>query len=113
MIYKVSLPNILYGHLMSPEDSMLVEGRIFCVADGTTRDPIAPKDFTNLPFEKALIKYPNPSGARFAADIFCESFVKYLSEKVPSLKAIRNAFIFGNKKIAELNNSNIKKLIIS
>ncbi len=95
---------------MPSEDSMLVEGKIFCVADGITRDPITPKDFTNLPFEKVLTKYPNPSGARFAADVFCESFVKSLNKKVPSLKTIRNAFIFGNKKIAELNKKNIKKI---
>lgn len=110
MIYKVSLPNDLYGHLMPPEDSMLVEGRIFCVADGITRDPISPKDFINLSIEDSLKKYPNPSGARFAADIFCESFVKSLNEKAPSLKTTRNALIFGNKKIAELNKKSIKKV---
>lgn len=95
---------------MPPEDSMLVEGKIFCVADGITRDPISPKDFTNLPREKVLEKYPNPSGARFAADIFCELFVKYLNKKIPSLKTIKDAFIFGNKKIAELNKKHIKKV---
>lgn len=109
MIYKVSLPNLLYGHLMPPEDSLLVEGKIFCVADGITRDPISPKDFTNLSVEKSLKNYPNPSGARFAADIFCESFVKSLNKKVPSVKTIRNTFIFGNKKVAELNKSSGKK----
>lgn len=110
MIYKVSLPNILYGHLMPPEDSTLVEGKIFCVADGITRDPISPKDFTNMSIDDSLKKYPNPSGARFVADIFCESFVKFLSKKDPTLKTIRNAFIFGNKKIAELNKKHIKKV---
>ncbi len=95
---------------MPPEDSMSVEGRIFCVADGITRDPISPKDFTNLSIEESLKKYPNPSGARFAADIFCELFIKSLNKKVPSLKTIRNAFIFGNKKIAELNKKHVKKV---
>lgn len=95
---------------MPPEDSMMVDGKIFCVADGITRDPISPKDFINLPIEDSLKNYPNPSGARFAADIFCESFVKSLNKKVPSLNTIRNAFIFGNKKIAELNKSNTKKV---
>lgn len=110
MIYKVSLPNLLYGHLMPPEDSMLAEGKIFCVADGITRDPISPKDFTNLSAENSLKNYPNPSGARFAADIFCESFIKSLYKKVPSLKTIRNAFIFGNKQIAKLNKQIVKKV---
>jgi serine/threonine protein phosphatase PrpC len=102
MIYKVSLPDILKGHLKPPEDSFLVAGRIFCIADGISRDPISPK------------KYPNPSGARFAADIFCESFVKFLNKKTLTLKTIRkiikNAFIFGNKKIAKLNKMSIKKV---
>ena len=110
MIYKISLPNDLYGHLMPPEDSMLAEGKIFCVTDGITRDPISPKDFTNLSIEESLKKYPNPSGARFAADIFCKSFVKSLNNKVPTLKAIRNVFIYGNKKINELNKKHIKKV---
>lgn len=110
MIYKVSLPNDLHGHLMPPEDSMRIEGRIFCVADGITRDPVSPKDFTNLSIEELLKKYPNPSGARLAADAFCESFIKSLNNKVPTLKTIRNAFIYGNKKINELNNQYIKKV---
>ncbi|MFH1564298.1 MAG: PP2C family serine/threonine-protein phosphatase [bacterium] len=110
MIYKVSLPNLLYGHLMPPEDSMLVEGKIFCVADGITRDPTSPKDFTNLSIEESLKNYPSPSGARFAADIFCESFVKSLNKKVLSLNTVRNAFIFGNKQIAKLNKKSVKKV---
>jgi len=110
MIYKVSLPNLLYGHLMPPEDTLSAEGKIFCVADGITRDPISPKDFTNLSVEESLKNYPKPSGARFAADIFCKSLVKSLNKKVPSLNTIRNAFIFGNKKIAELNKQGIKKV---
>ena len=111
MIYKVSLPNYLYGHLMPPEDSMLVEGKIFCVADGITRDPISPKDFANLSIEERLKNYPNPSGARLAADTFCESFVKYLkNEKIISVKTIRKAFIFGNKEIDRLNKKYVKKV---
>jgi len=111
MIYKVFLPNHLYGHLMPPEDSMLADGKTFCVADGITRDPISPKNFTNLSIEDLLKKYPNPSGARLAADIFCKSFVKHLkNKKTISIKTIRNAFIFGNKKIAEINKKYIRKI---
>ncbi len=110
MIYKVSLPGILYGHLKPPEDCMLIDGRIFCVADGITRDPLSPKNLTKLSVEESLKNYPNPSGARFAADIFCESFVKLLNKKTPSVKAIKNAFIFGNEEIAQLNKKSIKKI---
>lgn len=111
MIYKVTLPNLLYGHLKPPpEDSILVDGEIFCVADGITRDPISPKDFTNLSYEEVLKKYPNPSGARFAADLFCESFVKSLKNKIPSIEKVRNAFISGNKEISKLNKKYIKKV---
>ena len=106
MIYKVSLPSILHGHLMPAEDSMLVEGRVFCVADGVTRDPISPKNITDLSTEDLLKKYPNPSGSRLAADLFCESFIKFLNKKIPTLKTIKNAFIYGNEKITELNKKN-------
>ena len=109
MLYKASLPNDLYGHLMPPEDSMIVGGRIFCVTDGITRDPISPKNFINLSIEDSVKKYPNPSGARYASDIFCKSFVKSLNKKIPSLKTIKNAFVYGNKKAGELNKKYIKK----
>ncbi|MDD3102343.1 MAG: hypothetical protein PHE59_04345 [Patescibacteria group bacterium] len=110
MIYKISLLNFLYGHLMPSEDSMLVDGKIFCVADGVTRDPIFSKDFTRLSYEEALKKYPNPSGAKLAADIFCESFIKSLKNKSFSIKNVRDAFIFGNKEIFKLNKKYIKKV---
>lgn len=110
MIYKVFLPNILYGHLVPPEDSMIVEGKIFCVADGITRDQISSKDRANLSIETSLKEYSNPSGARLAADIFCESFVKSMKNKTPTLKTIRKAFVLGNKKIAGLNKEKIKKV---
>jgi len=95
---------------MPPEDSMLIKGGIFCVADGITRDPISPKDFTDLSYEEVLKKYPNPSGARLAADTFCESFVRFLHKKIPSIKIIRNAFIFCNKEISKLNKKHINKV---
>lgn len=110
MIYKISLPNIKYGHLMPPEDSLLIEENIFCVADGITRDPISPKNFSSLSIENALKRYPNPSGARLAADIFCESFTKYIKNKTISLKTVQTAFTTGNRKIKTLNKNNIKKV---
>ncbi len=109
MIYKVTLPNHLYGHLMPPEDSMLIKGNAFCVADGITRDPLSPRDLTGLSIEEYSKKYPHPSGARFAADAFCGSFVKFLYNKKPSLEIVRDNFIRGNKKIGDLNRKNIKE----
>ncbi len=55
-------------------------------------------------------KYPNPSGARFAADIFCESFVKFLKNKGSSRKKLQEAFISGNKAIAKLNETQLKEI---
>lgn len=111
MIYKISLPNDLYGHLMPPEDSMLVEGRIFCVADGVTREPITPKNFTYIRnYKESSIKYPNPSGARLVSDIFCESFINYLDNKTPSVKNIKDAFIYGNKAVGKFNKKHVKKI---
>lgn len=110
MIYKITLPNAPYGHLMPPEDSMLTDGKVFCVADGITRDPPTPKDFRNFSYEEALEKYPNPSGARFAADVFCKSFIKPLKNKIPSKEKIEKSFIFGNQEIAKLNKAQIKKI---
>lgn len=111
MIYKISLPNIKYGYLMPAEDAFLIDDRIFCVADGVTRDPISPKDFTDRSVEEILEKYPNPSGAKLAADVFCENFTKLLkAEKRKNIKNVKNAFIWGNKAIAQLNKNHIKKV---
>jgi len=110
MVYSICLPNSKYGYLMPPEDSFLVDGNIFCVADGITRDPISPKDFTNKKIEDILKRYPNPSGARLAADTFCGQFVRSLKNKKVNIKKIRRAFIQANNSIAELNKKNIKKV---
>lgn len=110
MIYKIFLPNSLYGHLMPSEDSLFFDEKIFCVADGITRDPIFPKDFTNRKIENILKQYPNPSGARLSADMFCEMFVKSLKNKNTSIEKVRNAFIVANKAIAKLNRKYIKKI---
>lgn len=107
MIYKVSQANIQYGHLMPPEDSMLENGRIFCVADGVTMEISSPKNFD---YKRALLKYPNPSKARMVADIFCKSFVDYLNGQKPSLKEIKTAFVSGNKAIEKFNKKHTKKI---
>lgn len=108
MIYQTTLPDILYGHAVPPEDSFLKDGNIFCVADGITRDPSSPKNFTKLP--RVLKKYPNPSGARFVADIFCQTFVRTVRGKTPSIKNVEHAFHQGNCEIAKYNHQHIKKV---
>lgn len=110
MIYKITQPSALYGDLMPAEDSMLQHNNIFCVADGITRDPISPKDFTDKKPEEILKKYPNPSGAKLAADIFCKSFIKSLKEVEPSAEQIKKAFIGANKNITKLNKKHLEKI---
>lgn len=110
MIYKITQPSALYGDLMPAEDSLLQYDNIFCVADGITRDPISPKDFTDKKPEEILKKYPNPSGAKFAADLFCKTFVKSLKDAEPSKEQVKKAFITANKNIAKLNKKHFAKI---
>jgi len=96
---------------MPAEDTFLIDDKIFCVADGVMRDPISPKDFTGKSIEEILKKYPNPSGAKLAADVFCKNFIKSLrTEKIKNTKNVKKAFIQGNKAIAQLNKNYIKKV---
>ena len=106
MIYKITLPNTKYGKLTPPEDAFLMDKKIFCVADGITRDPIAPKDFRGESAEELLKNYPRPSGAKIAADLFCKEFVKTLKQG----NLVKQAFIAGNNAIAGLNKKNLKKV---
>lgn len=106
MNFGITLPNTKYGHLMPQEDTFLIEKDVFCVADGITRDPISPLDFEGLTIEDGLKNYPNPSGARMAADLFCQEFVKNIGHEESSDKA----FIKANSAIAELNKKYIKKV---
>lgn len=104
MIHKLSLPNTRYGHLMPPEDSVVIEGLIFSVADGITRDPSYNVNFKKKPLEKILENYPNPSGARFVADIFCAEFLK----TVQKISDIKKGFLVANNAIARYNKKRIK-----
>ncbi len=101
--YKISLPNIRYGHLMPPEDSMDVQGNIFAVGDGITRDPLVPDGVLPASTEEALAYYPNPSGARFASDTFTREFISFMSKREPNQSSVYAAFIDANRKIRELN----------
>jgi len=105
MVFSITLPNNKYGHLMPEEDAYLVKSNIFCVADGITRDPTSSADFGEISIEQALKNYPNPSGAKIAAELFCNEFTELASKG----KAVKESFIFANKAISELNKKYIKK----
>lgn len=84
------------------EDYFLVSptGKIFAVADGVTR--------TKLP--NGL--YPNPSGARMAAETFCQEAVSSLEGNIFSEKALVEAMNEANKEVFFLNEKQgvLKKL---
>ena len=98
---------------MPTEDSYLIsENRIFAVADGVTRDPIPNLPDLSNPFGqlKFALKYPKPSPAKIASDIFCDTFVSALKDFKPwnrNEKAIKSSFAYANKKIKEWNDQNI------
>jgi len=98
-VQAISTRDHKYGKLKPAEDSFLCQKNIFCVADGITRDPTTPIDFGNLSKEELLKNYPNPSPAKIAADLCCQSFIKYC-QKNPDPKS---ALVFANEKIKELN----------
>lgn len=71
---------------------------IAAVADGVTRDLVAGK-------------YPQPSPAKIAADLFCEIFVENLKSRDSfSSVALKNSFVAANQAIAQLNKKKIKKV---
>jgi serine/threonine protein phosphatase PrpC len=100
---KLSLPDIKYGHLKPQEDSYAMTDSVYCVAGGITRDPLSPLDFNDLPIEKLLEKYPNPSPAKMAADCFCKNFIQFLENKTATEDLMKKAFTFTNEKIKKLN----------
>lgn len=77
------------------EDFYLISKKyvIFTVADGVSR------------VKNEISTYPNPSGARLAAEEFCKNAVSYLEKnfKKANLKILRNAFNFADKAIFNLN----------
>jgi len=88
------------------------EKKIIVVADGITRDPkrmpVLPGSKTN-PFElfnwwKFFKNYPNPSPAKKAADLFCETALDYMRDcNDRGALTIKKAFEEGNNAIHELN----------
>lgn len=101
--FQISLPDIKYGKLKPHEDALSIKDNIFCVADGITRDPSSPLDFGSLSMEELLKNYPDPSPARMAADLFCQSFTEFLAGKKKSQASLKDGFIFANQRIRELN----------
>ncbi|MFA5070010.1 MAG: hypothetical protein WC528_01900 [Patescibacteria group bacterium] len=108
MIIKIQLPNIKYGQLIPSEDAVAAHHHIFCVADGITRDPKLPKDFPkdSRNIRKILKYYPNPSGAKAVADIFCKNFIR-LGRNTNDIKKI---FIKINGLIRNYNRKKIKNV---
>lgn len=109
MMCRIILPNSLYGHLMPPEDASVFDGSVVAVGDGITRDPSYDMDFKKRGIEGVLKGYPNPSGARFAADIFCDVFVRD-GRSVENPADIKKTFLKANAEIARLNRKSINEV---
>ncbi len=93
-----------YGIQFPEEDYYYLEGSIFCVADGVTRDLIAGdiRPYPKTKEEATYIAehYPNPSGAFEASKIIANNFVKYL-------KNVQNADETDVKKAIEKANKDV------
>jgi hypothetical protein len=108
-LIALTRPNYRFPELKPNEDSFLIKGNAFAVADGITRDPEV--DDPNLPWEKELLKYyPRPSGAKTVADIFCDVFTASIPKNTPSVDSINKAFIEANDKIKGYNSEKIKEV---
>ena len=93
-----------YGIQFPEEDYYYLDGNIFCVADGVTRDLIAGdiRPYPKTKEEATYIAehYPNPSGAFEASKIIANNFVKYL-------KNVHNADETEVKKAIEKANKDV------
>lgn len=97
-----------YGVKPVEEDYYKVKEKIFCIADGVTRDSIygeaIPYPKNKKEVEQWIEVYPNPSGAYEAAKICVEQFVKYVSEEVVEDKEVLFEIVKKvNKEIAKIN----------
>jgi serine/threonine protein phosphatase PrpC len=107
ILYQVTLPSHKHGHRVPPEDSFSYDDKIFAIADGITRDPTYHLDFRKKIVEKIFEKhYPNPSGARVVADIFCKTFIATIKLH----QTTKKAFLIANKNIASYNKHHLKKV---
>jgi hypothetical protein len=80
---------------------------IIAVADGISRDPIGMPEFPDYKTFTGKVKYPIPSPAKKAADLFCESFIEKSRKAEPSTNSVKESAIYANKKI-NLLNKNLK-----
>lgn len=90
------------------EDYFHIDGNIFCVADGVTRDliggEIRPYPKTKEEAEYIANHYPNPSGAFKSSKLIADGFVKYIKEVTDiNEEAIREAIRKANKDVWEIN----------
>lgn len=90
---------------MPEEDALQYSESVFAVGDGITRDPLTELGLDSHTIEELLSFYPNPSGAKWAADLF--TFVFVSEAKISS---VREAFIRANTQIAKLNAEYIPKV---
>lgn len=107
MVFAKSLPHIQLGHSLPPEDSFSYRGNVFAVADGITRDPRGAINWLGKDRSQLLKRYPNPSGARWAADLFCRTIVR---QQPQSLAALKQSFFKANQAVARLNRRHIKQV---
>lgn len=89
------------------EDKFYADNKIFCIADGVTRDFV---DGTLMKYPKTLEeaeeiikKYPNPSGAAKAAELCVKDIVTYLKRQEVVSLSFSEAIEIANKDINELN----------
>ncbi len=96
-----------YGIEFPEEDYYAVDGNLFCVADGVTRDliggEIKPYPQTKEEAEYIAAHYPNPSGAFKASQIIAYEFVANMKEKTPSEDAVKLAIQKANQAVWEIN----------
>lgn len=96
-----------YGIQFPEEDDYVVEGNMFCVADGVTRDliggEIKPYPKTKEEAKYIAEHYPNPSGAFEASQIIAHQFVANMNGKIPSEDTVKAAIQTANQAVWEIN----------
>lgn len=100
--WGVTQPPINKHSHVPREDFYEISKNVFCVADGITRDPLIPEDWTEVKQAEALEHYPNPSPAAAAAQLAVESFI--ISASASSTET---ALMAANQSIAELNRGQV------
>lgn len=89
------------------EDKFYADEKMFCVADGVTRDFMdgTPINYpsTKEEAEEIIKKYPNPSGSAKAAEICVQDIVSYLKRKDAKSGRFSEAVEIANKDIEKIN----------